>query len=92
MSIDTLEELEGMARVGALVAETLREVGAHVRAGTTTGALDAVAARVFARHGALSGPQVTYDFPGAICISVNEEVVHGVPGARILREASLRSR
>ena len=78
-----------MRRVGALVAETLREVHAEVRAGVTTGQLDAVAARVFARHGARSGPQATYDFPGAICISVNEEVVHGVPGARVLREGDL---
>lgn len=78
-----------MRRVGALVAETLREVRAEVRAGVTTGHLDEVAARIFARHGAASGPQLTYDFPGAICISVNEEVVHGVPGARVLREGDL---
>lgn len=78
-----------MRRVGALVAATLRAVRAEVRAGVTTGQLDAVAARVFARHGATSGPMETYDFPGATCISVNEEVVHGVPGARVLREGDL---
>lgn len=89
MSIDTPEELEGMRRVGALVAETLRAVRHEVRAGVTTGHLDDIAARVFARHGAVSGPQLTYDFPGATCISVNEEVVHGVPGARVLREGDL---
>ncbi|MCW3012890.1 MAG: map, partial [Solirubrobacterales bacterium] len=78
-----------MRRVGALVAETLREMRGHVRPGITTGALDDVAAAVFARWGAESGPQVTYDFPGATCISVNEEVVHGVPGGRVLREGDL---
>lgn len=78
-----------MRRVGALVAETLRELRGHVRAGVTTGALDDVASALFARRGARSGPQVTYDFPGAICISVNEEVVHGVPGPRVLREGDL---
>lgn len=89
MSIDTPEELEGMRRVGALVAETLRAMRDAVRPGVTTGALDEVAAAVFARHGAQSGPQATYDFPGVTCISVNEEVVHGVPGARVLREGDL---
>ncbi len=78
-----------MRRVGALVAETLGELRREVRAGVTTGFLDDVAARIFARHGAVSGPQATYDFPGTTCISVNEEVVHGVPGARVLRDGDL---
>jgi methionyl aminopeptidase len=88
MSIDTPEELAGMRRVGALVAHTLRELRGAVRPGVTTGALDALAARIFAREGARSGPALTYDFPGTICISVNEEVVHGVPGPRRLREGT----
>jgi methionyl aminopeptidase len=91
MSIDTPEELAGMRRVGALVAHTLRELRAAVRPGVTTGELDALAARIFAREGARSGPELTYDFPGTICISVNEEVVHGVPGHRVLAEGDLLS-
>lgn len=78
-----------MRRVGAVVAATLRELRAEVRPGITTAQLDHLAARSFARHGARSGPQLTYDFPGTICISVNEEVVHGVPGPRVLREGDL---
>ncbi len=78
-----------MRRVGALVARTLRELRGAVRPGITTGELDEQAARIFASEGARSGPQLTYDFPGAICISVNEEVVHGIPGARKLREGDL---
>ena len=89
MSIKTPEELAGMRRAGALVARTLRELRRAVRPGITTGELDERAARIFASEGARSGPQLTYDFPGAICISVNEEVVHGVPGARKLREGDL---
>lgn len=89
MSIDTPEELMAMRRVGALVAETLREMRAAVAPGVTTGQLDAVAAGVFARWGAKSGPQETYDFPGFTCISVNEEVVHGVPGKRVLKDGDL---
>jgi methionyl aminopeptidase len=89
MSIDTPEELAAMRRVGALVAKTLRVLREHVRPGVTTGELDAIAAREFAREGARSGPILTYNFPGHICISVNDEIVHGIPGARVLRDGDL---
>jgi methionyl aminopeptidase len=89
MSIRTAEELAGMQRVGALVARTLRVLAGRVRPGMTTGQLDAVAAHEFAPAGAVSAPATLVDFPGAICISVNEEVVHGVPGSRRLREGDV---
>jgi methionyl aminopeptidase len=89
MSIKTPEELEAMERVGALVASVLAELRAAVAPGITTGALDAIAARAFRRSGATSGPAELVGFPGTICISVNEEVVHGVPGGRVLREGDL---
>jgi methionyl aminopeptidase len=57
--------------------------------GVTTAELDAVAGNVFARHGARSAPQVDYDFPGITCISVNDEAVHGIPGARRLEQGDL---
>ena len=89
MSIETPEDLAGLKAAGAVVAETLRACRRAVRPGLTTAELDAVAARVFARHGARSGPIITYGFPGTICISVNDEVVHGIPGARRLRDGDL---
>lgn len=89
MTIETPEELEAMERVGALVADVLAEMRAAVAPGITTGALDAIAARAFRRAGATSGPAELVGFPGTTCISVNEEVVHGVPGGRILREGDL---
>ena len=89
MSIDEPAELEGMRRAGAVVASTLREVREEVRPGITTAELDAVAERVFRRSGARSGPQLDYDFPGAICISVDAEAVHGIPGPRRLRSGQL---
>jgi methionyl aminopeptidase len=55
----------------------------------STGELDAIAAREFAKAGATSGPMDFVGFPATICISVNEEVVHGVPGARRLRDGDL---
>lgn len=91
MSIDSPADLAGLQRAGAVVAATLRECKRHVRAGITTAELDAVAARVFAHHGARSGPQLDYRFPGAICISVNDEITHGIPGSRRLRDGDLVS-
>jgi methionyl aminopeptidase len=89
MSTDTPEQLEGMKAAGQVVAQTIRELRKLVRPGVTTAELDAAAGRVFAAHGARSGPQLDYNFPGVICISVNEEAVHGIPGARRLREGDL---
>jgi methionyl aminopeptidase len=89
MSTDTPEELAGMRAAGQVVAQTIRELRRLVRPGITTAELDAAAARVFAAHGARSGPQLDYDFPGVICLSVNDEAVHGIPNARRLRDGDL---
>src|SRR5215210_6497363 len=89
MSVRTPEELEALRRAGRAVAATLREVTRGVRPGVTTAELDAVAARVFARHGARSAPALVYGFPGAICISVDDEAVHGIPGPRRLKAGEL---
>src|ERR1700712_3957777 len=89
MSVDTPEELAGLRRAGRAVAATLREVSRRVRPGVTTAELDAHAARVFARHGARSAPALVYGFPGTICISVDDEAVHVIPGPRRLRAAAL---
>jgi methionyl aminopeptidase len=89
MSVDTPEELAGLRRVGRVVAATLRDVARRVRPGVTTAVLDAHAARVFAAHGARSAPALVYGFPGTICISVDDEAVHGIPGPRRLRAGEL---
>jgi methionyl aminopeptidase len=89
VSIDSPDELAGLRAAGRVVAEAIREVARRVRPGVTTAELDAVAAQVFARHGARSGPQLDYDFPGTICLSVDDEAVHGIPGPRRLREGQL---
>jgi methionyl aminopeptidase len=89
MSADTPEELAGLRAAGQVVAQTIRELRKLVRPGITTAELDDAAARVFAAHGAQSGPRLDYDFPGAICISVGDEAVHGIPGPRRLREGEL---
>jgi methionyl aminopeptidase len=89
VSIDDPEELAALRAAGLAVAEAIREMSRRVRPGVTTKELDDVAARVFSAHGARSGPQLDYDFPGVACISVDDEAVHGIPGPRRLREGQL---
>lgn len=85
MSITSQAEWDGLQEVGRIVRLTLDAMEAHVRPGLTTIELDAVAANVFREHGARSAPAIVYGFPGTVLISVNDEIVHGVPGARVLR-------
>jgi len=84
MSIESSEDLEGLKRIGRIVAEILRILRNAVRPGITTADLDEIAARELASRGAQSSPPLVYGFPGACCISVNDEVVHGVPGKRVI--------
>ena len=82
MSIASTADWKGLKRVATVARATLDALEAHVRAGVTTGELDAVAARVFAKHRARSAPAVVYGFPGTVLISINDEIVHGIPGPR----------
>jgi len=84
VTISSESELAGMRRVGRLVARTLAHMRAQVRPGVTTAELDAAGAQLARAAGARSAPQLTYDFPGFNCISLNEEIVHGIPGPRVL--------
>jgi len=89
MSITTEEELRGMREVGRIVGAALKELAVQVRPGVTTAELDKRAAQILERNGAQSAPIAVYGFPGSICISVNDEVVHGIPGPREIREGDL---
>lgn len=89
MSIETPEELEHLKVAGRVVAEAIRAMRNQVRSGITTGELDLLGARVFAKAGARSGPSLDYGFPGTNCISVNDEAVHGIQGKRRLRTGDL---
>src|SRR5919205_3979970 len=85
MTISSDSDLSALRRVGELVARTLDEMRSAVQPGVTTASLDAVAAQFARRHGARSAPQLAYNFPGFTCISVNDEIVHGIPGPRVLQ-------
>ena len=89
MSIESLADWKGLREVGRITHLTLDALEENVRVGVTTGDLDAVAGDVFAHHGARSAPALVYGFPGAVLISVNDEVVHGIPGPRRLERGDL---
>jgi methionyl aminopeptidase len=89
MTITNTSELEGMTAVGRLVGLALQSMAAAVRPGMTTAELDEIGAVFLKGEGADSAPQAVYNFPGFSCISVNDEVVHGVPGARRVADGDL---
>lgn len=89
MIVTTEEELEGLKAIGRIVAQALAEMGAAIEPGMTTRELDALGRALLEKEGARSAPELAYDFPGATCISVNEEVAHGIPGDRIIRPGDL---
>lgn len=84
MTITTEAELHGMRRAGRVVAETLRTLRSAVRPGITPAELDALAGQVYAAHGAQSAPRLTYGAPVNAFVSVNDDIVHGLPTRRPL--------
>jgi len=89
MTITTEEQLEKLKQIGAICALARDIMADALRPGMTTAELDEIGRKVLAENGAQSAPQVTYDFPGVTCISVNEEIAHGIPGDRIIEAGDL---
>ncbi len=90
ISTRTPPELKLMREAGRIVCEILDELERRVEPGITTGALDAIAAKLIARLGAKSAFKGYHGFPAVLCASVNQEVVHGIPSTRRpLREGDL---
>tara|TARA_R110000868_G_scaffold25090_5_gene97953 strand:+ start:690 stop:1436 length:747 start_codon:yes stop_codon:yes gene_type:complete len=89
MTITSEEEFEAMRRIGKIVATVLRDMGRALEPGMTTAELDAIGRAGLEAFGARSAPELDYGFPGATCISVNREVAHGIPGARVIGAGDL---
>jgi methionyl aminopeptidase len=89
MSIHNQREFEKLRAIGRIVRLALDQTAGAVKPGITTRELDRIGARVLAEHGAESAPPKVYGFPGALCISVNEEAIHGIPGDRVVRAGDL---
>jgi Xaa-Pro aminopeptidase len=89
MTIGSEEDLERLKAIGRVCATARDAMAAALRPGITTAELDAIGKSVLDAHGARSAPALTYDFPGTTCISVNEEVAHGIPGDRVIAAGDL---
>jgi methionyl aminopeptidase len=89
MTITNEDELDGLKVIGRIVANTMHAMAGAMEPGMTTRELDALGRELLEREGAISAPQSAYDFPGATCISVNEEIAHGIPGDRKLATGDL---
>jgi methionyl aminopeptidase len=89
MTIGNENDLDRLKEIGAIVARVLHAMGEALRPGVTTGELDLLGRRMLDAAGAVSAPEKIYGFPGATCISVNEEIAHGIPGERVIRAGDL---
>ncbi|MDO9638968.1 MAG: type I methionyl aminopeptidase [Pseudotabrizicola sp.] len=89
MTITQQDDLDRLHHIGRIVANTLQGMARAMEPGMTTRELDQLGRAQLEREGAVSAPESTYDFPGATCISVNEEIAHGIPGDRVLRAGDL---
>jgi methionyl aminopeptidase len=89
MTVSGDEDLIRLQEIGRIVANALEAMSAALEPGMTTAELDRIGRQLLEKAGARSGPQLVYDFPGATCISVNEQVAHGIPGSRRIEAGDL---
>jgi methionyl aminopeptidase len=91
VEIKTPEQIALMRRAGLVVGETLELMRRTVKPGMTTGELDAIAEDNIRSSGATPSFKGYHGFPGSLCVSVNDEIVHGIPGARVINEGDVVS-
>lgn len=91
ISIKNHDEIAIMRKAGRIVAETLLLLQKEVKPGVTTANLDRMAEEFITKHGAKPSFKGLYGFPSSLCISVNEQVIHGFPGAYVLKEGDIVS-
>ncbi|GAF20811.1 methionine aminopeptidase [Bacillus sp. JCM 19047] len=89
MIAKTEEDFNGLKEIGRIVASIRDELVHQTIPGISTKELDRLAGTYFEKEGAVSAPKSEYQFPGFTCISVNDEVAHGIPGSRVIREGDL---
>lgn len=89
MIAKTEEDFIALKEIGKICGSIRDELVQKTVPGVTTKELDELAGVLFEKAGAISAPKGEYDFPGFTCISVNEEVAHGIPGDRVINEGDL---
>jgi len=91
LDVKTPDQIRRMRRAGLVVGETLALLRERAKPGMTTAELDRIAEEHIRDRGAVPSFLGYHGFTGTLCVSVNEEVVHGIPGAREIREGDLVS-
>ena len=91
IKLKSVREIAFMREAGKIVAATLDEMAQAVKPGITTAMLDKIAEKTIRRYGAEPAFLGYHNFPASICASVNDEVVHGIPGLRRLKEGDIIS-
>ncbi|MEI7526550.1 MAG: type I methionyl aminopeptidase [Mariniphaga sp.] len=91
MTVKTENEIELLRENGIIVSKTLAEVAKFIQPGVKTITLDKIAEDFIRSQGAVPGFKGYRGFPGTLCISINEEVVHGIPGERVLKNGDIVS-
>lgn len=89
MIVETKEELEKLEEIGQICGRVLKDTVAYAKVGMSTKELDDFAGKELEKYGAKSAPISEYDFPGYTCISINEEVAHGIPGPRKIKDGDI---
>lgn len=89
MTVENQHDIDGILRTGRVVAHVRDAMLNAIEPGMTTVELDRLGAELLDSFGARSAPRVTYNFPGATCISINEEAAHGIPGQRVIRAGDI---
>lgn len=89
MTVSSEDDLAALALIGRIVANTLEAMAKTIEPGMTTIELDAIGRAGLEAAGGRPAPELLYAFPGATCISVNEEIAHGIPGSRRIAPGDL---
>lgn len=89
MIAKTEQDFQGLKKIGRIVAEIREAMKEATAPGKTTKEIDELGGQLFKEKGALSAPIEEYDFPGYTCISVDNEVAHGIPGSRVIKDGDI---
>lgn len=89
MTIESEKDLNALRKIGEIVAIAREEMLKKIKPGITTAELDAIGESVLSKYGAKSAPRHEYNFPGTTCISINDEVAHGIPGPRVIKHGDM---
>jgi methionyl aminopeptidase len=89
--IKSAREIEIMRQAGRIVATVLAELKSQVKPGVKTRALDEIALRETEKLGAIPSFKGYHGYPASVCVSINDEIVHGIPGNRVMNEGDIVS-